>query len=63
MGKTPVMGVKDRETNTIVAEPVESANRASAEKMIGDSARPEAQVYIDTSKIYDGLDNLRAKLA
>ena len=57
VGKTPVMGLKDRETNTIVAEPVESANRATAEKLIGDSVSPEAQVYTDTSKIYDGLDN------
>ena len=54
--KTPVMGLKDRETYSIVAEPVKSANRATAEKLIGDSVSPEAQVYTDTSKIYDGLD-------
>ena len=54
VGKTPVIGLKDRETNTIVAEPVESANRATAEKLIGDSVSPEAQVYTDTSRIYDG---------
>ena len=56
MGKTPVMGLKDRETHTIVAEPVQSANRATAEKLIGDSVHPEAQVYTDTSIIPDGLD-------
>ena len=55
--KTPVMGLKDRETHTIVAEPVESAHRAAAEKLIGDSVHPEAQVSTDTSGIYEGLDS------
>ena len=57
MGKTPVMGPKDRETHTIVAEPVESANRATAEKVVGDSVSPEAQAYTDTSRIYDYLES------
>ena len=57
VGKTPVIGLNDRETNTIVAEPVKSADRATAEKLIGDSVSPEAQVYTDTSRIYDGLEN------
>ena len=57
VGKTSVMGLKDRETHTIIAEPVESANRATAEKLIGNSVDPEAQVYTDTSRIYDGLDH------
>ena len=55
VGKTPATGLKDRETHTNVAEPVESTNRATAEKLIGDSVSPEAKVYTDTSKIYDGL--------
>ena len=55
VGQTPVIGLKDRETHTIVAEPVGSARRAAAEKMIGDSVSPEAQVYTDTSRVYDGL--------
>ena len=57
MGKTPVIGLKDREIHTIVAAPVESANRATTEKLIGDSVNPEAKVYTDTSRIYDGLGN------
>ena len=60
VGKTPVMGLKDRETNTIVAEPVRSVHRAPAEKMIGDSVSPEAQVYTDSSRIYDGLDHRKS---
>ena len=56
VGKTPVIGLKDRETHTILAEPVESTNRATAEELIGDSVSPEARVYTDTSRIYDGLD-------
>ena len=60
VGKTPVMSLKDRETHTIVAEPVQSAHRASAEKLIGDSVSPEAQVYTDTSRIYDGLHPRRS---
>ena len=56
-GKTPVMGVKNRETNTGIATPVESANRATAEKMIGESVEAGAEVFTDTSKIYGRLEN------
>ena len=36
---------------------VQACDRATAEKMIGDSVSPEAQVYTDTSRIYGGLDH------
>ena len=40
VGKTPATGLKDRETKQVVAEPDKGANRVTAEKMIGDVARP-----------------------
>ena len=57
VGKTPGMGLKDLETNTIVTEPVQDSHRANAEKMIGDSVSPDAKVHTNTSRTYDGLDH------
>ena len=57
VGKTPVVGIKDRETNTIVAAPVQSANRVTVEEMIGESVSETADVFTDTAAIYDKLDH------
>ena len=51
VGKTPVMSIKDRETSMIVAEAVKSDNRATAEKMIGDSVNKGAKVHTLTLSI------------
>lgn len=56
-GKTPVIGIKDRATNTIAAVPVVSANRATAEEIVLPSISEETPVYTDDSKIYTRLDN------
>ena len=57
VGKTPVMGLKDRETRQVVAEPVKSANRVTAEELIERSVGEGSKVYSDTAKIYDRLEN------
>ena len=57
VGKTPVTGLKDRETKQIVAEPVKNANRVTAAKLVKESVGEGSKVYTDTAKTYDRLDN------
>ena len=59
-GKTAVVGIKDRATCAVVAAPVESANRETAESMVGSAVSAGAAVYSDTSKIYGRLENHEA---
>ena len=56
-GKTPVIGIKDRATNSIDAVPVASANRATAEKIVVAPVAEASAIYTDDSKIYSRLDN------
>ena len=58
--KTPVFGVRDRETGAVVAAAVKSANRQTAERMIDATVGEGAAVYTDTSRIYGRLENHEA---
>ena len=44
VGKTPVIGIKDRATNTVAAAPVESANQATVQAIIAESVNSGAEV-------------------
>ena len=60
VGKAPVIGIKDRATNKVVAAPVRPANRATAEIMIEESVKTGTTVYSDQSAIYTHVENLES---
>ena len=57
LGKTPVVGMKDRETNTITAAPIANTDRATLQGFVKEHATPDAPVYTDEHSGYDGLLN------
>lgn len=56
-GKHPVIGVRDRPTGHVAAEPVAVANRTAAEEMFYEKVRKGADLFTDESRIYDRIDN------
>ena len=57
VGKTPAPGLKDRETRQVLAAPVKSANRVTAEKPVEESVDEGATTRTDASKIEDRLED------
>ena len=56
VGKTAVAGIKDRETNKVKAEVVESADARTLLRFVHESTRRDAAVYTDGSRAYLGLN-------
>ena len=54
-GKTVVVGMKDRETNKVVAKPVPDRTKEEIHGFIGNNLALEAKVYTDDHKSYIGL--------
>ena len=52
VGKTAIVGIKDRETNRIRAEVVEATNRLTLHGFIADTIDPLATVYTDSARVY-----------
>ena len=55
VGKTPVVGVKDRETNEVRAQAIENTDAETLQGFVADHVAPEAKVYTDDAAAYDGL--------
>ncbi len=55
LGKTAVVGVKDRATNQIAAAPVNATNRATIQAFIMDHVPDDAELYTDDASAYQGL--------
>ena len=55
VGKTPVAGVKDRETNRVRTEVVESTDKGTLQNFVIRNTEPTAQVYTDEAAAYRGL--------
>ena len=55
VGKSAVIGVKDRSTNRVVAQPVESVKKQTVNAMLGETLAPAARAYTDDSAVYEGL--------
>ena len=55
VGKTAVVGMKDRTTNLVVARPVKSTDKPTLQGFVGDHAAPGATVYTDEAIAYRGL--------
>ena len=55
VGKTAVVGMKDRPTNQVAAKVVESTDRNTLQGFVKDHATPEATVYTDEASAYESL--------
>ncbi|MDE0390398.1 MAG: IS1595 family transposase [Rhodospirillales bacterium] len=56
VGKTVVVGVKDRESNKVAVRVVENTDGATLKGFIGEHAAPGATVYTDEARGYQGMD-------
>lgn len=54
-GKTAVVGVKDRDTNHVVAQVVDRTDSNTLQGFVGDQADADATVYTDDARAYQGL--------
>jgi len=55
VGKTAVVGIKDREANEVTATVVENTNADTLQGFVKSNADKEAKVYTDGATAYDGL--------
>ena len=57
VGKTAVIGAKDRTTNQVRARAVESTNKATIHGFVADHTALDATVYTDDALVYETLPN------
>jgi transposase-like protein len=57
VGKTAVVGAKDRATNKVNARVVAETGRTTLHGFVADNAAPGAKVYTDDASAYDGIPN------
>ena len=57
VGKTAVVGAKDRATNKVSAQVVEATDSATLHDFVADNAEPGAVVYTDDAAAYEGIPN------
>ena len=55
VGKTAVVGAKDRASNKVSAKVVRSTNKATLQGFVADNAAPDATVFTDDATAYQGL--------
>ncbi len=58
VGKTAVVGAKDRKTNKVKAMVVESPDRAALWAFVNDNVAPGATVYTDGASAYSGVGDM-----
>ncbi len=56
VGKEIVAGVKDRETNAVVARTVESTDKATLQGFVAETVAPGSDLYTDDHKGYQGIE-------
>ena len=56
VGKTAVVGVRDRDSGNVQAEVVESTDRRTLHGVIEDNTTEDAIVYTDEARAYKGMD-------
>ena len=57
VGKTTVVGAKDRATNKVSARVVDSVDAETLHDFVADNAEPDAVVYTDDAAAYEGIPN------
>ncbi|MDE0367596.1 MAG: IS1595 family transposase [Gammaproteobacteria bacterium] len=55
VGKTAVVGAKDRASNRVNAKVVRSTDKAILHEFVADNAAPDATVFTDDARAYQGL--------
>ena len=63
VGKTPVAGVKDRETNQVRTEVVAATDKRTLQNFVIRHTEPTAQVYTDEAAAYHGLPRAHEAVA
>ena len=56
VGKTPVLGVKDRKTKNVAAQVANSTDKVTVQGFIRNKGKTGAKLYTDDSRAYEGLD-------
>ncbi len=59
-GKTAVVGAKDRETNQVRAQVVETTDKQNLQGFVTEHTKPDAQIYTDEAAVYEGLPHHEA---
>ena len=62
VGKTAVVGIKDRATNQVVTAVVEHADAPTLQGFVLHNTQPNAQVYTDEAKAYEGIPRPHEKV-
>ena len=57
VGKVAVVGAKDRATNKVAAQVVETTDSATLHDFVADNTEPGAVVYTDDAAAYEGIPN------
>ncbi len=57
VGKTAVVGARDRKTNEVIAKVVESTDKKTLQNFVHDNAEPGSVVYTDTASAYNDLSS------
>ena len=57
VGKTAVVGMKDRQTNRVRAAVIEHADQVTLQAFVNENVEPGAQIYTDDHRGYIGLSN------
>jgi len=57
VGKTAVVGMKDRTTDEVKAEVVENTKQPTLQGFVKGNAADGAEIYTDENRAYEGLDN------
>ena len=60
VGKTAVVGMKDRETNEVAVEVIEATDRPTLQGFVADHAEDTAMVFTDGAQAYEGMINHEA---
>lgn len=55
VGKTAVVGMKNRETNQVQAEVIERTDKATLQGFVVENTTPDTTVYTDEARAYSGL--------
>ena len=61
VGKTAVVGVKDRRSGNVHAEVVSSTNRETLQRIVSKHSKSGAVVFTDEAKAYEGMKNRKHK--
>ncbi len=60
VGKTAVVGMKNRETNEVVAEAVNNVKKTTLHEFVNENTEVGTEIYTVENRAYEGLENHKA---